>query len=298
MKCQQVRDLLPAYAVSALEPRLWSAVDAHLQRCAQCAHDAQPLLEGAVWLSEGWRAEPLPPGLKSKVLEKVTGASVRKSGGSHTPIGVRPEWGVAGIVALVVVGVLLWLGVWGIQRQMRMEHALAQQQSQIQGLLLGIQGLEARQDARLEQLASVLMRMQAKEDYRTEALSRSLSDLRQLAYWSAAPDLRVVWVRGTSSAPSAYGMLLAPPEWGVAILVVIGLAPLPPSQVYQVWLVRGDERFSGGTFTVDEAGWAQLLVQPPEPLISFDTLTVTIEPAQGSLTPKGPLVLAANLLRR
>ncbi|MFN3974497.1 MAG: anti-sigma factor [Dehalococcoidia bacterium] len=298
MKCQQVQNLLPAYAVSALEPPVRDAIDAHLQRCLRCAEEAQPLLEGAAHLAEGMLGEPLPSGLKGKVLEKVLGAHPTRKPQQSPPFLARPGQAIAWAAVLAIVGVVLWLGAWGLHRQTRLEQALARQQGQIQGLLQGLQGLEARQDARLGQLASVLTGMQAKEDYRTEALSRSLHDLRQLAYWSAAPDLRVVWVRGTSSAPTAYGMLLAPPEWGVAILVVIGLDPLPPAQVYQVWLVRGDKRFSGGTFTVDTAGWAQFLVQPPEPLTSFDSLTVTIEPAQGSLTPNGPLVLAANLLRR
>ncbi|GBD10465.1 hypothetical protein HRbin23_00107 [bacterium HR23] len=296
MKCQQVQDLLPAYALSALEPEEWEAVDAHLQRCARCAQEAQPLLEGAMWLSAGTGLEP-PPRLKGRVLERALGAHPARPS-LRRLTGIPPRWVTAGAVSVALALVVAWGAVWGVQRQIHLERALAQQQGQIQGLMLALQAMEARQEARLGQLTSVLMTMQSKEDYRTEALSRSIHDLRQLAYWSAAPDLRVVWVRGTSSAPTAYGMLMAPPEWGVAILVVIGLDPLPPAQVYQVWLVRGDQRIDGGTFTVDNSGWAQFLLRPQEPLTNFEGLRVTIEPVQGSLSPTGPLVLAAELLRR
>ncbi|MCS7207851.1 MAG: anti-sigma factor [Dehalococcoidia bacterium] len=297
MNCHQVQDLLPAYAVSALEPNMWRAVDSHLQRCARCAYQAQPFLEGAAWLSTTAGHHPLPADLKGRVLERVLGTPVPRAERQVLSLDGHMGWVLVGAIA-VAVAVLVGAWAWSLVRHMHLERALARQQAQVERLLQALHTTEARQDDRLGHLASVLMAMQAKEDYRTESLSRSLHDLRQLAYWSAAPDMRVVWVRGTSSAPTAYGMLMAPPEWGVAILVVIGLDPLPPAQVYQVWLTRGDMRIDGGTFTVDESGWAQLLVRPREPLTTFDGLRVTIEPVQGSVSPSGPLVLAAELLRR
>jgi hypothetical protein len=288
MKCGRVRDLLPAYAVSALDAATWWAVDVHLQRCPRCAGEAQPLLEGAMGLSAIAAAGiALPPALKRRVLEGI--------GGTRRPLPhpSPPAWrGVlTGIALAALLAVILGLGVGVFHRQARL-------QGQIEDLVHRLRVLETLQDARLAHLATALLAMQQREDYRTETLARSLHDLRQLVYWSATSDLRIIGVKGTPSAPTAYGVLMAPPEGRVALLVILGLAPLPPSHAYQVWLVQGDQRISGGTFTVDKAGWAQVLVHPPEPLTSFDGLRVTIEPLQGSLTPTGPLVLAADLLRR
>jgi hypothetical protein len=92
----------------------------------------------------------------------------------------------------------------------------------------------------------------------------------------------------------AHGHLWASPEAPVACLVVQGLPDLPDDQVYQVWLVRGDQQASGGTFEAHN-GKAWAFVRPSEPILGYSELFVTVEPAGGNTWPGGPRVISGKL---
>ena len=93
---------------------------------------------------------------------------------------------------------------------------------------------------------------------------------------------------------TAKGHFWADPQNQVACLVAQGLPPLEPNQVYQVWLVRGTERTSGGVFEARNGnGW--ILIRSDEPMGSYDSVGVTIEPAGGSPRPTSPPVLRGAL---
>ena len=80
----------------------------------------------------------------------------------------------------------------------------------------------------------------------------------------------------------------------VACLVAQHLPPLGPDQVYQVWLIHGDERTSGGIFQArDGNGW--IIIRADEPLANYDAIGVTIEPQGGSPAPTGQRVLRGEL---
>jgi anti-sigma-K factor RskA len=79
-----------------------------------------------------------------------------------------------------------------------------------------------------------------------------------------------------------------------AILVVYGLPQPPAGQVYQLWLIHNGQRDSGGLFTVDDKGYAVLLVRSLHRFSEYQAIGVTNEPAGGSPGPTGTRVLAAN----
>jgi anti-sigma factor RsiW len=70
-----------------------------------------------------------------------------------------------------------------------------------------------------------------------------------------------------------------------AVLYVEDFPPLPPEQVYQVWLIQGDQRTSAGLFTVDAAGESLLIFETESALDAFDAMGITPEPAGGSPGP-------------
>jgi hypothetical protein len=95
----------------------------------------------------------------------------------------------------------------------------------------------------------------------------------------------------------ASGHFWASPSQNVGCLVAQGLPPLPEGQAYQVWLLRGDERASGGVFQLrDGEGWA--IVRADEPLTAYQRVEVTAGPAAGSAAPTGPPVLSGELERQ
>lgn len=96
------------------------------------------------------------------------------------------------------------------------------------------------------------------------------------------------------SGAEAQGHFWLSPQGQVACLVAQRLPELPPGQTYQVWLVQGAEPASGGTFDAHNgSGW--VLVQAGEPIGSYHSIFVTIEPQGGSALPGGPRVLDGNL---
>lgn len=118
--------------------------------------------------------------------------------------------------------------------------------------------------------------------------------------WGQRPKtgaFRTITLTGTAAAPGATGIIIISANGQHGTLVVQDLPPLPAELAYQLWLSRDgqhadSQRVSGGVFTVAEDGYRNLWVGAPEPLDSYTTFGVTIEPAEGSPRPIGDKVLS------
>jgi anti-sigma-K factor RskA len=134
---------------------------------------------------------------------------------------------------------------------------------------------------------------------RLEAQDRTLAGLRD-ALAAQADVLRVLGGPRTLSAalaPTAEGgtaraRVLLDVTSGETALVLSGLGPAPAGKVYELWAIRGDRApepaglFAGGTETAAVRGAA---LERPAEVTAF---AVSIEPAGGSPSPAGPVVLA------
>jgi hypothetical protein len=81
---------------------------------------------------------------------------------------------------------------------------------------------------------------------------------------------------------------------GVRITVeAAGLAPLPPGEVYQLWLIKDGKRTSGGTFVVNADGTGSTSTWLPGDA-PFDALGVTHEPDAFGNQPRGPKVMGST----
>ncbi len=107
--------------------------------------------------------------------------------------------------------------------------------------------------------------------------------------------MRVVAMVGTEVAPGAVGTLVTSEDGEYGTLVVDGLPALDPDHQYQLWLVRDEQRTSGGVFSVNQEGYGALPISSPEPLDSYPAFGITVEPAGGSPGPTGDKVLGGNL---
>lgn len=68
------------------------------------------------------------------------------------------------------------------------------------------------------------------------------------------------------------------------------------ASVYQLWLNREDAMpLSAGVFGVDNFGNGLLVFEVEEPIESFDTISVTTEPLDGSFSPTTDPVISADL---
>jgi len=107
--------------------------------------------------------------------------------------------------------------------------------------------------------------------------------------------MRVYALANTQNSPGAVGTLIMDPNGKYGTLVVDNLATLDSTKQYQVWLFKGTTRTSGGVFSVNPDGYGSLEILAPQPLVQYDSIGITIEPAGGSPSPIGAKVLGAEL---
>ncbi len=104
MTHEELRDLIPAYALDAVEPDAARAVEAHLPTCEECRRALSSLREVAAELAAGVATVEPPSWLRAQVL-----AAVRP----QRPLALPPRLRMAGLAAaaaliLVLGGVTLY----------------------------------------------------------------------------------------------------------------------------------------------------------------------------------------------
>jgi anti-sigma-K factor RskA len=91
------------------------------------------------------------------------------------------------------------------------------------------------------------------------------------------------------------GKMYMKPGDTYAVLVVHGLQPPPAGKVYQLWLATADTQVPSGILTVGLGGTATLAIEAPAPVDSYTQVMVTVEQAPGSQAPSDQIVLGARL---
>ena len=118
-----------------------------------------------------------------------------------------------------------------------------------------------------------------------------------LATQRASTPMRVLALANTQDSSQATGTLVMDSAGKYGTLVVDNLATLDPTSQYQVWLIKAGVRSSAGVFSVNQDGYASLELLAPIPLIQYDAIGISIEPAGGSQMPTGASVFHADLIR-
>ncbi|MFC5467594.1 anti-sigma factor domain-containing protein [Cohnella suwonensis] len=93
--------------------------------------------------------------------------------------------------------------------------------------------------------------------------------------------------------------------WGLACLIrsenkeqlvvyIFGSPQTQGQEAYQVWLWKGDQRSSAGTFTVGSSGVGILTLPLTESIPDIEAVGVTLEPNSHSSEPKGPKMFGSD----
>ena len=232
----------------------------------------EPVLDDAVLeaLAE-LHAEPPPPRLAARVLAAAAAdASLR-----HSRATLR-RWRVVGALA---ASVALALGAWltATQRMAAADHAeLTRARIAQDALARDNAALTARLEMQARQLAAL-----------QDSVAAQAGVLRILA----APRPRVATLEAKLDVP-AHGRVLVDQASGTAAALLAGLDPALAGKAYELWTIRGSEPPEpAGLLTVgpDGTGWARVekLARPSD----VTAFAVSIEPAGGSPSPTGPIVL-------
>ncbi len=111
----------------------------------------------------------------------------------------------------------------------------------------------------------------------------------QLAFF-AAPT-QIVALTGTADAPAgAGGVFYQHNERG--LLVVHGLAQLPADQSYQLWLIPPDaDPVSAGFLAMQSTDINRQQITLPTDGLTYNAIGISVEPASGSPAPTGKIVI-------
>lgn len=134
--CHEIRDLLPSYAVNALEPGERAYVRRHLSQCPDCQRELREFEAVAEGLLHATAPVPPPSRLRERI-DKLAAAERQREDGRERqrdfPL-LRLAL-VAGVAAVLVVNLLLWLRMQALTSQAR-DLQLQIERNQI-GLALG-----------------------------------------------------------------------------------------------------------------------------------------------------------------
>jgi anti-sigma factor RsiW len=259
--CDDMQPWLAAYALGDADDE--EAPRAHLAACPRCQHDLQEyrLVAGLLPYSA---PESMPrPELREQVIGLVERHAAQQALASlprpampapEAP-AVRPRRPRSFWAALAFASLALALLGWNIT----------------------LQGELNRQTAQVAQ---------NRQSWQTMIALLNDSSLRWYALAAQPSD--------GSTQSKANGHFWATPRSLVACLVAQDLPNLPAGEVYQIWLMRGGELASGGTFEA-RGGNAWTFVRADEPLVGYSEIFVTVEPEGGSPAPAGPRVMGGTL---
>ena len=252
----RIEELLPAYALGALDGDDLRELEAHLDvGCAECRRQLD--LWGRDLEALAASVAPLPP-------SETTRARVLRLAKAEAPRPRRlPPW------MLFAAAALLLLSVWGAAGQMRTRGE--------------VQRLTAERDRLARQVAAL-----DREVGLARAEARQAAQALQIL---AAPSVRSVVLAGLGSTPGAAGHTYVNPQTRDALFYAFNLPALAADKTYQLWFIAGGKPVSAGTFSVDARGAGQLRVENVDRVENIQAWAVTIEPQGGVPQPTGEMVL-------
>lgn len=256
----RIAELLPAYALGALDGGDLRELEAHLAAgCEECRRQL------TLWQGD---LETLAAGVEPVAPSDVTRARVlRLAGGAEkepaAPPRRTPGWMTA------AAAVLLALALWGLLGQARMERE--------------VQGLEAERDRLSRQVNGLERQVGLARDEARRA--------QQALQVLAAPGVQSVVLAGLGPSPGAKGRTYVNPSTRDALFYAFDLPSLPADKTYELWFIAAGKPVAAGTFEVDPRGTGTVRVERVTDARQIQAWAVTIEPRGGVPQPTGAMVL-------
>jgi anti-sigma-K factor RskA len=260
---EDYKEMIPARALSALDPAEARALNEHLDNCSECRKElAEWEATAAALAVVADPAEPSPK-VRERILDEI-----RNEGSAEvipfrsTSRNIWKSFGSLGAMAAVVLFTALIVGLVVLWRQNRAAQA---------------------------ELAAATAQLEAAQ----KDVQRS-NEFLQLVLTSGA---KVTELAGTGDARGASAKL-AYDKAGRALLIARGLPSVPQGKEYQLWFILpGKSPMPGKSFAADTTGSASSKDQMPEAAAQGSAVfAITVEPKGGSVSsPTGSIVLRSEL---
>jgi anti-sigma-K factor RskA len=269
-------EMLPAYALGALDGEELREMESHLPGCDVCRGQ----LRGWEDDLERLAAQEAPVEPSAELRRRVLGAAGAAPDAAPAPFApaapaapvVRPEPARRRSQARVwlPLAAALALLVLGLARQARLNGEIERLQGERDQLARQVTALD-------QQLAAARTE--------TQRLAEALSVIN-------APGGRAVRLAGLGPTPEAFGHTFIDPRQSRAVFYAARLPELAPDQDYQLWFFAGGKPVPAGVFDVDGNGNGSVRVDRIAGGVEgVEGWAVTIEPNGGLPQPSGDLVL-------
>jgi anti-sigma-K factor RskA len=275
MNCEEAQELLDAYSLGALEKSEARRVEKHLARCANCRLLHQQAAETTALLALAAPLRRASPSIRLRLRQRVAPRPALR----WFP-APRLSWAAAAaVLAAVSLGALSWGGF--LQTQVNDLKADSDRYAVLYN------ELEQR-----GQTVDVLQKALTEAAFRQEDIQTLLQEQDQAMRVVALGGEGREDLVGTAPASSARGRYLWSDQENLGVLFLVNLPQLSEDRVYQLWLLReGSTPVSGGVFSAQADGSARLLVRAGDLGATLTGMAITVEPAGGSETPTGDIVL-------
>ncbi|MGD0575899.1 MAG: anti-sigma factor [Anaerolineales bacterium] len=239
---EDLRGLLAAYALGALEAEELELAEAHLQGCPDCQAELDQYQGVAEKLLYALPPRLPPARLRVRLADRI-------ARGQPLSASRRIPWSRTVLALALAVVALLFLNA---------------------ALAVELRSLQVRQRTLSQEIQT-----------QNTALA--------LVAYPGSQALSVVSKEGG-------GAFVLDPDLESGALFAWGLPVLDQAHTYQAWLVKPDGvRVNGGLFTVPRGQtFASVIVKSDQPLSSYSSLGVTVEPRNGSSAPSGAWVLSVG----
>ncbi len=254
-------ELIPAYAVGALDGEELRELEAHLaDGCSECDRQL------ALWQRD---LEELAASVPPVEPSPVTRARILRLAGAERPVRRAPLLRRLALPAAALLGVLMVWAVWSAGRQ-----------AQLGG---EVERLRAERD-HLERQVAALDRELGLARAESQRMAATLAIL-------STPGAQSFRLAGLGPTPDAVGQTFVDPGQGRAVFWGFHLPPPEPGKTYQLWWIGNAGAVSAGIFNVDARGQGRVEVERVERPKEIQLWAVTVEPAGGAPQPTGAMVL-------
>jgi len=210
MDCEQIRELLDAYALGAADAREAAAIEEHVADCVRCWSSLDEAQRVAASLALSTALQKAPPSLRSRVLAEPERR--QRPALAFVPKRLRGLWPAAtGVLAAGAVAALAF------------------------ALVLQAEVNDLRGDR--DRLASDV-----------QNAGGVLEEQRQLMAVLAAPDAQQINLQPADPSSEALAVYYWSRSTRTGALLSNNLPPLREGQLYHAWLLTGDEVYDAGSF--------------------------------------------------
>jgi anti-sigma-K factor RskA len=250
------------YALGALQDDEMEQFEVHLQECTECEKLVKEYRQVIDVLPLASEPAAPPLGMKKRILSRVFEAEAPVQI-ERTIVSEQPK-------APPVEREITVEATAPVPRKKPVWRKLSAGLAAAVVVLLVYTG-QLRQDVdQLQQAAASAEPLQGMKVNEAVALSPAAAD-------SAAKGLATI-LKGSS---------------GTHLVVQAEQLPeLTGNEVYQVWLIKGDDSQNAGTFVSQGGNGALYYTFDPQ---EYDSVAITLEPDSGGKTPRGQVVLAAPI---